>query len=169
MSMVVYTLEQRLGKWACDSFWSYVWVYKPANCHIYCTENLQAYIKKRLHPKRVTIWCGFRSRGIIEFFFLRENEQGETVTVNGDRYRATLYEFLFTNIGEDDIGNIWFQHYGVTCHTVEVTLDDLRSVFEDNNAVELMSLGHLAAAICLRWIIICGVPSKISVTPISQT
>ena len=28
------------------------------------------------------------------FFF--ENEQGETVTVNGDRYWAMLNEFLFT-------------------------------------------------------------------------
>ena len=38
------------------------------------------------------------------FFF--ENEQGGTVTVNGDRYRAMLNEFLFTKIEEEDIGNI---------------------------------------------------------------
>ena len=31
---------------------------------------------------------------------------------------------------EDDIGNIWFQQDGVTCHTVEATLDGLRPVFE---------------------------------------
>ena len=45
--------------------------------------------------------------GIIGPFFF-ENEQGEAVTVNGDRYRYMLNEFLFTKIGED-IGNIWFQ------------------------------------------------------------
>ena len=58
------------------------------------------------------------------FFF--ENKQGESVTVNGDRYRAMLNEFLFTKIEEEDIGNIWFQQDGATCHTAEVTLDVLR-------------------------------------------
>ena len=36
------------------------------------------------------------------------------------------------------------------------------------SAAELMSFGHLGAAIWHRWTIICGVPSKISVTPPSQ-
>ena len=45
------------------------------------------------------------------------HKQGEAVTVNGDRYRAMLNEFLFTKIEEEDIGNIWF--------------DVLRTVFED--------------------------------------
>ena len=48
------------------------------------------------------------------FFF--ENEQGEAVTVK---------------IKEEDIGNIWFQRDGATCHTAEATLDVLRPVFED--------------------------------------
>ena len=84
---------------------------------------------------------------------------GEGVTVNGDRYRTMLNEFLFTKIEEEDIGNIWFQQDGATCHTVEVTLDDLRPVFEDRIlAAVLMSFDH-------RWTIIYGVPSKISVAP----
>ena len=36
------------------------------------------------------------------------------------------------------------------------------------SAAELMSLGHLGAAIWHRWTIICGMPPKISVTPTSQ-
>ena len=52
-----------------------------------------------------------------------ENEQGEAVTVNGDRYRAMLKELLFTKIDEENIGNIWFQQDGATCHTAEATLD----------------------------------------------
>ena len=62
-----------------------------------------------------------------------ENEQGEGVTVNGNRYWAMLNEFLFTKIKEEDIGKkIWFQQDGAMCHTAEATLDDiLRSVFED--------------------------------------
>ena len=58
------------------------------NCRIWGTENL--------------------SRGTIRPFFF-ENEQGEAVTVNGDRYRAILNEFLFPKIEEDYTGNIWFQ------------------------------------------------------------
>ena len=53
------------------------------------------------------------------------------VTVNGDRYRAMLNEFLFTKIEEEDIGRIWFQQDSAMCHTVQATLDVLRSVFED--------------------------------------
>ena len=60
-----------------------------------------------------------------------ENEQAEAVTVNGDRYRAMLNEFLFTKIAEKDIGNIWFHKDGATYHTAEATLDVLRPVFED--------------------------------------
>ena len=78
------------------------------NCRIWGTENPHAYIKKPMHPKRVTVWCGFWSRGIIGSFFF-ENEQGEAVTVNVYRYRAMLNEFLFTKIEEEDIRNIWFQ------------------------------------------------------------
>ena len=78
------------------------------NCRIWGTENPYAYIEKTTHPKRVTIWCGFWSRSIIEPFFF-ENEQGEAVTVKGDRYWAMLNEFLFTKIEEEDIGNIWLQ------------------------------------------------------------
>ena len=42
-----------------------------------------------------------------------------------------LNKFVFTKIDEEDIGNIWFQQDGATCHTAEATLDVLRSVFED--------------------------------------
>ena len=53
------------------------------------------------------------------------------VTVNGERYRSMLNEFLFTKIEEEDIGNIWFQQDGATCHTAEATLNVLRPVFKD--------------------------------------
>ena len=100
------------------------------NCRIWGPENLHAYIEKPTHPKRVTVWCEFWSRGIIGQFFF-ENEQGEAVTVNGDLYRAMLNEFLFTKVEEEDIDNIWLQQDDATCHTVEATLDVLRPVFED--------------------------------------
>ena len=82
---------------------------------IWGTENTHTYIK---NPKRVTVWCGFQSRGIIGPFFF-ENNQRVANSVNGDRYRAILNELLFTKLEDEDIGNIWFQYDGDTCHTAE--------------------------------------------------
>ena len=101
---------------------------KKSSFQIKKTENQYAYLEKPAHPKRVTVRCGFWSRGIIRPFFL-ENNQKEVVTVNGDR--ALLNKFLFTKIEDQDIGNIRFQQVGTTCHTAEATLDVLRPVFED--------------------------------------
>ena len=89
-----------------------------------------AYIEKPTTPKRVSVWCGFWSRGIIGTFFF-ENKQGKAVTVNGGHCRAVLNEFLFTKIEEKNIGIIWFQQDGATCHTAEATLDVLCPVFKD--------------------------------------
>ena len=72
-----------------------------------------------------------------------------------------LNEFLFTKIEEEDIGNIWFQQDGATSHTAEATLNVLCPVFEDR-------ISSPGAGIWHRWTIICGVPSKVSVTPTSQ-
>ena len=35
------------------------------NCSIWGIEYQHAYIEKPMHPKQVTVWCGFWSRGII--------------------------------------------------------------------------------------------------------
>ena len=101
------------------------WYVNKQNCCIQGTENPHAYIEKR-----VTAWFRFWSRGIIGPFFF-ENEQREAVTVNDDRYQAMLNEFLFTKIKEKDIGNIWFQQDGATCHAAEAIVDVLCPVFED--------------------------------------
>ena len=61
--------------------------------------------------------------------FISENEQGEAVSVNGDR--SLLNKFLFTKIEDKDIGNIWEQQVGATCYTAEALLDVLLPIFED--------------------------------------
>ena len=61
------------------------------NYCIWGTENPHAYIEKPTHSKRVTVWCGFWSRGIIGISFF-ENKQKDAVTVNGNRYRTMLNE-----------------------------------------------------------------------------
>ena len=57
------------------------------NCRIWGTKNQHEYIQKPTHLNQLTVCCGFWSRGIIGSFFF-ENEQGEAITVNGDRYRG---------------------------------------------------------------------------------
>ena len=102
--MVVYTLELRFAMWACDRLTEDADFGKKKssfqNRRIWGTENPHAYIEKPMDSKQVTVWCGFWSRGIIGQFFF-ENGQGEAVTVNADRYRAMLNEFLFTKIEEE--------------------------------------------------------------------
>ena len=74
------------------------------NCRIWGSENLNVIIEKLIHP-RGTVWCGFwYSRIIGPFFF--ENKQEAAVTVNGERYRAMINEFLFPKIEEDDMDDI---------------------------------------------------------------
>ena len=135
-------------------------------CCIWGTENPHTYIEKPTHSKRNTVWCGLWSRSTIGTFFY-ENNQGEAATVNGDRYRAMLNEFLFTKIEEEDIGNRT---------ELRATQPKLYSMFcalflkIALSAAKLMLFGHLWAAIWHHWNItrICKVPSKISLTPASQ-
>ena len=78
--------------------------------------------------------------------FLFENEQEEAVTVNGDRYGALLKEFLFTKIEE-------LVTFGFNRTALPATQSKLNSMFcalflkIALSAAELMSFGHLGAAI----------------------
>ena len=92
-------------------------------------------------------------RHIEPFFF--ENEQGEAVCSQKLKRRI-----LAT--------------FGVKRTALRATQSKLHSMFCDLflkislSAAELMAFGHLVSAIWHRWTIICGVPSRISVTLTSQ-
>ena len=83
-----------------------------------------------LHPEKCTVWCGLHADGIIGPYFFK-NEAGACVTVNGDRYRTMINDFLFENMDDIDPDEMWFQQDGATCHTAIATIDLLKSKFGD--------------------------------------
>lgn len=61
------------------------------------------------------------------FFF--QNEVGDSVTVNGERYRQMLTNFLWPNLDALDLEDMWFQQDGATCHTAHQTIAILQEKF----------------------------------------
>ena len=70
-------------------------------------------IEKPLYPQRVTVWCGFWAGGIIGPYFF-ENEAGAAVSVNELRSRTMINEFLWTELEDMDMDDIYFQQDGAT-------------------------------------------------------
>ncbi|VVC43070.1 Hypothetical protein CINCED_3A003523 [Cinara cedri] len=54
------------------------------NCRLWGTENPQQIKQCQMHPERVTVWCGFLSRGVIGPYFF-QNKYENTITVTGKR------------------------------------------------------------------------------------
>lgn len=98
------------------------------NCRIWATENPRLIHEKKMHPQKVTVWCGFWAGGIIGPYFF-EDEAGNAVTVNGDRYRNMLREFLWPALVGMDLEGMWFQQDGATCHTAQETIHLLQERF----------------------------------------
>ena len=55
------------------------------NRRIETSENPRVIVEKPLHFIHVTVWCAFRSRGVIGLYFF-ENKAENPVTINGLRY-----------------------------------------------------------------------------------
>jgi hypothetical protein len=103
------------------------------NYRFWGTENPQITHEEPLHPLKVTAWCavyaGFFKNGDffkIDFF---KNGVGQTLTVNGERYRAIINDFLMPQLDELALENMWFQQDGATAHTALETNDILKQAF----------------------------------------
>lgn len=82
-----------------------------------------------LHSSKVTVWCAMSSLGIIGPFFF-ENEHGETVTVNAERYSEMLRTFFFPQLPQYGMNDeTIFQQDGATSHTARVSMHLLNDVF----------------------------------------
>ena len=157
--------KNHLFRWSSFWFWR---VCKQAKLSYWGHRKPTSIHWKDDAPKRVPVWSGFWFRGIIGSFFF-ENEQARGRYSQWRLLSDYVERILFIKIAEEDIGNIWFQQDDATWCTAKATLDVLRPVLMIAlSAAELMSFGHLGAAIWQRWTIIFGLPSKISATLTSQ-
>ncbi|GFS53405.1 uncharacterized protein TNCV_1327341 [Trichonephila clavipes] len=92
------------------------------NCRIWSEANPQVYVETPLHPEKLTVWCALWAGGIIGPYFFK-NDEGHNVTVNGDRYRATITNFFIPELNNHDVQELWFQQDGATCHTARAPID----------------------------------------------
>lgn len=100
------------------------------NCRYWAAENPRAKHEKPLHSPKVTVWAAISAHGIIGPYFF-ENEQGQSVTVNSDRYIAMLRDYFFPQLQQFEAYNraTWFQQDGATCHTSNASLAVVNEMF----------------------------------------
>lgn len=100
------------------------------NCRIWGSEQPHAIQQLPMHPQKVTVWCGLWSKGIIGRYFFG-NDEGQTVTVNSQRYHEMLENFLWSELEGLDLDEVWFQQDGATSHTTRANIDFLHTHFPD--------------------------------------
>lgn len=98
------------------------------NCRYWSDHQPQNFEEAEMHPQKLTVWCGLWHGGIIGPYFFR-NAAGDTVTVNGERYQTMLTEFLWPELDNIDITEMWFQQDGAPCHTMNATIEVLHEKF----------------------------------------
>ena len=89
-------------------------------------------IEHPLHSPKVTIWCALSAQGIVGPMFF-EDDNGNAVTVNQERYQRVLQRF-FSSLQHrcaDTINLQWFQQDGAPAHTAVKTLECLRECMGD--------------------------------------
>lgn len=100
------------------------------NCRYWAAENPRLKHQKPLHSPKVTVWAAIAKWGIIGPYFF-ENNRGQAVTVNSERYTAMLRSFLIPTLQESRgyTRNTWFQQDGATCHTSNESIEVVREMF----------------------------------------
>lgn len=86
--------------------------------------------EKALHSPKVTVWCGVGAFGIVGPYFF-ENNNGQTVTVNSQRYVNMLEGFVAPQLRQLGIDptNLYFQHDGATAHTAGISMAAVQRMF----------------------------------------
>ena len=87
-----------------------------------------------LHKPKVTVWCAMSASAIIGPYFF-ENQRGQTVTVNSERYTEMMNDFFRLQLQKSPYfnRNTWFQQDGATPHTANVSMNAVRQLFPEKN------------------------------------
>ena len=102
------------------------------NMRYWSAKNPNVLLETPLHPQKVTVWCGFHAGGVIRpYFFVEENDRH--VTVNGERYRAMLEDYLWPESDEIEINDMWFQQDGATSHTAPKSTMKIQVIYLAKN------------------------------------
>jgi len=67
--------------------------------------------------------------GIIGPYFF-ENKAGQAITVDGVRYGEMITNFMWPELEDMDVDDMWFQQDGATCHTANEIMALLREKFD---------------------------------------
>ncbi|GFW70803.1 heat shock 70kDa protein 8 [Trichonephila clavipes] len=104
--------------------------YPPTNKNTFIRALTEEWDKlsQQLLDNVVQSMCALWAGGIIGPYFFK-NDEGHNVTVNGDRYRATITNFFIPELNNHDVQELWLQQDGATCHTARATMDLLKDTF----------------------------------------
>ena len=91
-------------------------------------ENPKETTEISLHSERVTVRFGIHEHRIISSY-LFEDGNGQTVTVNGQRYNDMINDFLIPKVNEMNVIDPYFQQDGATCHIIRLNMEILRQTF----------------------------------------
>ena len=123
------------------TFLRYLWTSDEAHFHlhghvnsknniIWGTEKPKEVASTPLHSPKCTVWAAISMLGVIGPYFF-ENEDGETTTVNKERYIEVLEKFR-VELSRQYPGlmrKFWFQQDGAAPHTSKLALDWLKNNF----------------------------------------
>ena len=98
------------------------------NTRFWGTENPWQVHASPMHPVKVTVWCGVTSERVIGLFFF-EDANKNAVTVNAERYRDMLVNFVQPQLA--NLPGYWWQQDGATAHTARATMQLLTAMFQD--------------------------------------
>ena len=103
------------------------------NSRIWATTKPDSVNQRPLHSAKCTAWCAMSASGIIGPFWFEDEESGNTVTVNQERYREMIKKFetaLSTRSGlQAEVQ--WLMQDGATPHTANATMSALQESFGD--------------------------------------
>lgn len=97
------------------------------------TEKPDEVLTAPLHSEKVTVWMAMRRGGGVIGPFFFEDENGDVVTVNQERYVQQALVPFWEKLGEKvgaDRREEWFQQDGATPHTAQKSLQWLKEKFD---------------------------------------